>query len=254
MTRHQALKIDPTTLGQHNFLLGRLKSEDLSALTPISEVWAGERGETLFEPGDPVEYTYFPCDAALVSFRVVFADGESVETALVGREGAVGGIVSQGHLPAFSLAVIQYPGTFIRVRTTRLEEAKLTSWPIRHLFARYADCLIAQVFQASACNAAHTIEQRAAKWLLAALDRTGDHVVPLTQEQLGGLIGVGRSYINRVMRKWRQDEILVWRRGSLTVLDIDALRSIECRCNRAVKDHFDAVLAGAYPRCAPGAR
>jgi hypothetical protein len=67
-----------------------------------------------------------------------------------------------------------------------LEAAKAQSSTLHHLFARYADCLLAQVFQSTACNAIHSIEQRAAKWIIAAWERTGDDAVPLTHEQLAG--------------------------------------------------------------------
>lgn len=228
-------------------LLNRLSAEDLSLLSPMFEVWAAEAGKVLYDPGDPVDFTYFPCGETMASYRVIFANGESVETALIGREGAVGGIVSQGKLPAFARAVVQQPGPLIRIPTARLEEAKLKSPSIRNLFARYADCLLSQVFQATACNAAHTLEQRAAKWLLSALDHTNGAEVPLTQEQLASMLGVGRSYINRVMRSWKTTGVLEWRRGILTINDVNGLRSRACSCNDTVRAHFDTVLAGVYP-------
>jgi hypothetical protein len=230
-----------------NNLLAHLRPQELELLRPLFVPWRGEAGAVLFEPGQNVDQTYFPCGASLASFRVAFDNGGSVEAALIGREGAVGGIVSQGRLPAFARAVVQHPGPFIRIETARLEQAKLDSVSVRHLFARYADCLLAQVFQATACNAAHTIEQRTAKWIIAAMDRTGDHVVPLTQEQLGAMLGVGRSYVNRVIRVWQRENILKWSRGALEVVNFYALKARQCDCNSTVQAHFDEVLAGAYP-------
>lgn len=246
MSRH-FLSSDSATGPVESRLLNRLNTEDLDLLAPLFEVMSAASGKVLYEPGDNVDYTYFPCGSTMASFRVIFDNGDSVETALVGREGAVGGIVSQGKLPAFSRAVVQQPGPLIRVPTSRLEEAKLKSPSVRNLFARYSDCLLCQIFQATACNAAHTLEQRAAKWLLAALDHTNGTQVPLTQEQLAGMLGVGRSYINRVMRTWKSDNILEWRRGILTINDAKALRERECGCNAAVREHFDTVLNGVYP-------
>src|SRR5205085_7400606 len=118
---------------------------------------------------DVVRQVYFPCGSSMISYLVVLEDGRAIETALIGREGAAGGIVSQGHLPAYARAEVQFPGTFIRIDLARLEDAKARSAALRNLFARYADCLVAQVFQAVACNAAHTIEQRTARWLIAAI-------------------------------------------------------------------------------------
>ncbi len=109
------------------------------------------------------------------------------------------GIVSQGRLPSYSRAEVLHPGPLLRMDVAQLEGAKLKSLSIRHLFARYADCLMAQVFQSVACNAAHSIEQRTAKWLLPAIGRTSDARLPLTQEQLADMLGVGRSYVSRVI-------------------------------------------------------
>jgi hypothetical protein len=90
------------------------------------------------------------------------------------------GIVTQGHLPSYSRAEVLHDGSLLRMDVEQLEGAKLRSLSIRHLFARYADCLMAQVFQSVACNAAHSIEHRAAKWLVSAMERTSDARVPLT--------------------------------------------------------------------------
>lgn len=167
---------------------------------------------------------------------------------LSGGKALRGGIVSQGRLPAYAKAEVQFPGPFLRIELSKLEEAKVHSLTLRHLFARYADCLMAQVFQAVACNAAHTIEQRAAKWLIAAMERTGTTRIPLTQEQLANMLGVGRSYITRVLARFKQQGVITTGRGGLVVDDLEQMKSISCQCNDCVRRHFDDVLRGVYPR------
>ena len=113
-------------------------------------------------------------------------DGRDVETILIGREGAVGGIVSQGYLPAYTRIMVKFAGPFVRLPIGKLDAAKSTSRTLSNVFARYADCMLAQIFQSTACNAIHSIEQRTAKWIISAMERTdGDEVVPLTHEQIG---------------------------------------------------------------------
>lgn len=115
------------------------------------------------------------------------------------------------------------------------------------MFARYADCLVAQILQSTACNAIHSIEQRSAKWIISTMERTGGHVVPLTQEQLAGLLGVGRSYTSRVIQTFKAEGILETRRGLISIYNSAALQARSCLCNKSIKTHFDEVLRGVYP-------
>lgn len=230
-----------------NNLLRALRPTDAAILNPYLEPWIGGRGEVIYEPGDPVRYVYFPCGPSLISYLIVLRDGMAVETALIGREGAVGGIVSKGRLPAFARAEVQFAGSFLRMQIADLELAKQQSPTLGNLFARYADCLAAQVFQAGACNAAHSIEQRTAKWLVSAVERTGGPDIPLTQDQLAVMLAVGRSYISRVLRSFKQRGMLETRRGYLYIRKIDELRLLACECNDSVRAHFDEVLSGVYP-------
>ncbi|MBS9477345.1 Crp/Fnr family transcriptional regulator [Ancylobacter radicis] len=230
-----------------NNLLGALRPSDFALLRGALRRLDRPAGAVLYEPGDDVRHVYFPCGPTLVSFMVLLADGRPVEVTTIGREGAVGGIVSQGRLPAYARAVVQIGGPLLRLDTAELERAKDASPALRHLFARYADCLLAQVFQQVTCNAAHSIEQRTAKWLLAALDRTGDENIRLTQEQLASMLAVGRSYISRVIQQLRESGAVEPSRGRLTIRDTQRLRTMSCGCHSVVRSHFDDVLGGVYP-------
>jgi DNA-binding transcriptional regulator YhcF (GntR family) len=231
----------------NNNLLQALRPEDFALLAPHFEWSERKAGDLLYNPGDNVGTVHFPTGASLVSYLVENEDGRDVETILVGREGAVGGIVSSGHLPAFCRIVVKFGGLFGHLNVTKLEAAKAASPTLRYLFARYADCLLAQILQSTACNAIHSIEQRTAKWIISAMDRTGDHRVPLTHEQLASMLGVGRSYTSRVIQTFKLEGILETHRGSLMVRSRRALSSRSCKCNDSVKKHFEEVLRGVYP-------
>jgi hypothetical protein len=231
----------------YNNLLRSLRDADYALIAPYLAAGNATANDVLYNPGDNVEVVHFPCGPSMVSFLVAGEDGRDVETVLVGREGAVGGIVSHGHLPAYTRIVVKFGGDFIRLKAADLEAAKTKSTPLRHYFARYADCLLAQIFQATACNAIHSTEQRAAKWIIAATERTGDAVVPFTHEELAAMLGAGRSHTTRVLQIFRVRGIIETRRGSLIVRDHPALKAISCQCNELVKIHFEEVLAGVYP-------
>jgi CRP-like cAMP-binding protein len=231
-----------------NNLLRALRPSDLDLLMPHMEEVELNAGAVIYEPGDIVRHAYFPCGPTLLSYMVMLDDGRGVETALIGREGAVGGIVSQGRLPAFCRAVVQFSGPALRIETAQLEKAKTASVVLHNFFARYADCLLAQICQSVACNATHTIEQRGAKWLIAVQDRIGEnHSIALTQEQLAGMLGVGRSYVGRVLGNLKSKGAVKTMRGKLLVDNSAALENLSCNCNNLVRQHFDDVLAGVYP-------
>ena len=228
-------------------LLRALRRDDFALLSPHLDVTECEAGQELYKPGDNVATVYFPCGPSLISYLVTNADGRDVETILIGREGAVGGIVSSGNLPAYCRVVVKFGGRFGFLPVSQLEAAKARSPSLRSLFARYADCLLAQIFQSTACNAIHSIEQRTAKWILSAMERMDTQVVPLTHEELASMLGVGRSYTSRVIQTFKADGILETRRGSLVVSDKDLLVKRSCACNDSVKSHFAEVLRGVYP-------
>lgn len=231
----------------HNNLLRALRDHDYALISSSLVAEEKKSGELLYRPGDNIAQVYFPCGPSLVSYLVTSVDGRDVETVLVGREGAVGGIVSSGHLPAYCMITVRSGGSFLKAPVSAIQDAKDKSVTFKRLFSRYADCLLAQIFQATACNAIHSIEQRTAKWILAAMDRTGNHVVPLTHDELASLMGVGRSYVSRVIQTFKADGILATSRGALTVRDEDRMRDRACQCNESVKEHFEIVLSGVYP-------
>jgi DNA-binding transcriptional regulator YhcF (GntR family) len=231
-----------------NNLLRWLSASDFALIAPHLANEEAKANDLLYNPGDNVEIVHFPCGPDLVSYMVTNEDGRDVETILVGREGAVGGIVSQGYLPAYTRIMVKFGGPFVRLHVEKLDAAKTKSGTLRNVFARYADCMLAQIFQSTACNAIHSIEQRAAKWIISAMERTDDaDAVPLTHEQLATMLGVHRSYVSRVIQTFREQGVLDTRRGSILVLNREALRIRSCLCNKYVKNHFEEVLRGVYP-------
>jgi hypothetical protein len=232
----------------YNNLLRRLNVDDYALIAPYLAYEEAEANDLLYSPGDDVSVVHFPCGPSLATFLVTNEDGRDVETILVGREGAVGGIVSQGFLPAYTRINVKFGGPFVRLSVGRLDAAKSASRSLHNVFSRYADCMLAQIFQSTACNAIHSIEQRTAKWIISAIERTdAADTVPLTHEQLATLLGVGRSYVSRVIQTFKAEGILATRRGAILVRDRERLASRACLCNEQVKGHFEEVLRGVYP-------
>lgn len=226
---------------EDNDLLGSLPLEEGDLLSARSVPMTFRAGDILFEPGDPLEAVYIPLGTSLVSFVVSIDGGLPVETALIGREGLIGS-PNGGDSSAFARVTVVLGGKFLRISAGDIDSAKRQSPAIASLFARYADCFLAQILQSVACNAVHTLEQRAARWLTAVVDRTGDRNISLTQEQLGALLGAGRSYTSRQIQRFKSQHLLRTRRGGIIIVDYEGMLDRACTCHRRVRQHYDKVL------------
>ncbi len=231
-----------------NNLLGSVPGKELAALEPHLKLVQTERSAVLQKSGEEVRFAYFPCGSAVVSLEVLLNDGTVVGTMLVGREGAIGGILSHGYLPAYAQARVLLPGQFLKLALSELEKVKAESPALRRLFTGYSECFSAQLHQSAACAAAHTIEQRAATLLRYLIDRTGDYNVPLTQEDFAVVLGVTRTHVTRVLQRLRTLGVIETYRGGLVLRDPQHLRFLCCDCYDAICKHFDTVLKDVYPR------
>jgi DNA-binding transcriptional regulator YhcF (GntR family) len=224
-----------------NLMLATFSQEVRALIEPSADILELQLGDRIQRRGEDVQWTYFPFGTTMISLVVELADSRSVEVASIGREGAVGGIVSCGHAPAFAQAAVQVAGPAMRVPMEALEEVKSRSGFVANLFCRFSDYLLAQVQQSAACNAYHSIPQRAARWLLTAQDRAGDRI-ELTQEALAGLLGVQRTTLNAVVRTLQDEGLIEIRRGRILVVDRPALKRQSCECYEAVEKHFSRII------------
>jgi CRP-like cAMP-binding protein len=232
-------RIDEAFAG--NRLLSTFAADARALIEPDAVPVELEQGEVILNRGAHVASSLFPSGPAVVSFCVDLDGGRSLEVASIGREGAIGGIVSCGHAPAFSRAVVLVPGPALRVPMKALEKAKQRSAFIANLFCRFSDYLLSQVMQSVACNTFHSIPQRAARWLLHMQDRAGDRL-ELTQEALAGLLGVQRTTVNAVVQSLQEEGLIETGRGVVRVTDRAGLKRRSCECYRALEEHFAAVI------------
>ena len=231
-----------------NLLLEALSPNDRGLIEPHVERVSLARGDVLFRVGDDVSHVTLPLATTIVTLVVTMLEGKSVEVATIGHEGAVGGVVSQGYLPAFTQAVVQVSGEALVVDINRLQAAKKQSGSLNDLFVRYADCLLAQVLQSVACNALHPIEERCLRWLLVLQDRLGSPVLPVTHEMLAEMLGVRRSYLTSVLGGLQRRGLIAAGRGRILVKDRKAAEAAACECHASVREHFAAVLGAGYDR------
>jgi CRP-like cAMP-binding protein len=227
-----------------NRLLATFPREARALIEPFGETVELGPGDTVLRRGELVRASLFPFGPTMVSMTVELSGGRTVEVASIGREGAIGGIVSCGHAPAFSRASVLVGGPALKVPMDSLEDAKQRSGFIANLFCRFSDYLLAQVMQSAACNSYHSIEQRAARWLLQAQDRAGDRI-ELTQEELAALLGVQRTTLNAVIRTMSDEKLIATGRGVIRVTDRAGLKRRACECYDALARHFADVIGSS---------
>jgi CRP-like cAMP-binding protein len=125
-------------------------------------------------------------------------------------------------------------------------QRELEDNPALHkLLLRYSEAMHAQAMQTAACNGRHNLEQRLARWLLMAHDRTDGDTLPLTQEFLSLMLCVYRPSITLVARVLLKAGIISYgnsSKGSIIILDREALEDTACDCYKIVQERFKTLL------------
>jgi CRP-like cAMP-binding protein len=234
-----------------NALLAALPLPELGLLARHFRRVSLDPAAVLQEQEAAVEWVYFPLSGA-VSLLAVMQSGETIETAIIGREGAVGLFADFGPWRACTRAVVQAAGIADCIPLAQLRTIVSQSEPIRRLMLRYKETLSAQSHQTAACNALHSVEQRMARWLLQMADRLDDCALPITQDTLSQMLGVRRTTVTLVAQALQQNGTIRYRRGRIEVANRAALGALACECYATCRRRTDAVLAEAAPLKSPG--
>jgi CRP-like cAMP-binding protein len=230
-----------------NRILNALPKGELHHLLPLMERVSLSSRQVLDRPGAPTEFVHFPLDAVL-SLIASTEEGETVEVATVGHEGATGMIAmlsgsrmrtQQGALVKISTLI---PGAVIRMRVDALEAAVERSSDVNRCILRYLNVLFTQLVLSASCNRLHSLEQRCARWLLACRDRSRSDEVAVTQELLAEMLGVRRQSIDHVLGELESKHMIECLRGSIQLNDFSGLASVACECYHLAKERLDNFL------------
>ena len=152
-----------------NRLLLALPSGDLKRLMPELEHIRCERGEVLIDADSPLDHVFFP-DSGVISVVAVYADGNIIEMATIGREGCT-------CVQAIFGAKTPPSGCSCRSREAQRGcRARRSPGPwldagLSTPDVRLRPAFLEQVLVSVACNGAHSLKQRLARWLLMMRDR-----------------------------------------------------------------------------------
>jgi CRP-like cAMP-binding protein len=230
-----------------NRLLAALETDDFAALEPHLQGVSLRQDQVLYEAGDPLRYAYFPHDT-VVSLVAVLKDGRSAEMAVYGREGALGLVSAVTAVQSFGRYIVQASGTASRIELERLHEVISARPKVRQLVLRFTEAMMARVLQNVACNAVHSVEDRACRWILSMHDRLDRDTVPLTHEFLADMLGVQRSTVSSITRALQEAGFIKQGRGVITVTDRAGLEGASCECYGTVRSSFERLLPHTYAK------
>jgi CRP-like cAMP-binding protein len=230
-----------------NRLLAALGPEDFAQLEPHLEIVVLQRGQVLYETGEPLRYAYFPHDT-VVSLVAAMEDGGCAEMAVFGREGLLGLVSAMVSRRSFGRYIVQVTGTASRIDIDRIHEAISKRPNIRRLLLHYTEALMTQVLQTVACNAVHSAKARFCRWILSAHDRLDQDALPLTHELLSERLGVQRSTLSIITRTLQTAGLIKQGRGVIMVTDRAGLEKAACECYGTIRRTFERLLPKTYAR------
>jgi CRP-like cAMP-binding protein len=224
-----------------NHLLAALSEADLSLLRPHLKPLSVKQHQILFEPGDALHTTYFPL-TAIVSLVVLLSNGESVEAAMVGRDGVISATAALDGKVAVSRGVVQLAGEVMACDSNELKAAAKQSDTLTAMLLRHEQALFAQAQQSAACMANHHVEARLCRWLLRARDLAGGDTLAFTQEYLAEMLGVRRTSVTVVAHTLQQAGFIRYARGKIQLLNLEGLQDGACECYETVRSHYEHLL------------
>ena len=201
-----------------------------------------DQDAVLAHAGDLAEHVFFPHSGA-ITLMIEMANGQTVATALFGREGVVGSLSVFGPTRSAITATVRMAGTASRIPASRFLTLFNKSPAIRAALQMHIRAMLIQLQFGVACNALHPVKARMARWLLHLRDHVDDDVLPLTQEALSQILGVRRTTVNLLMRNLRASgAIRSDRRGQI---EIDRLRlaAAACDCHRAMRLEVEDIFS-----------
>jgi len=222
-----------------------LPSRNLKRLMPELEHTPCQRAQVLMDADTPLDHVFFP-DSGVVSVVAVYADGSIIEMATVGREGCTGVQAILGAKRSSVQLLVQIPGSAAKMSRVAFTRAIQTMPSFRSVMDAYVQAFLEQVMVSVACNGAHSLKQRLARWLLMMRDRSDGDALPITQDLLAEMLGVQRPTITNAARELERAGLIERGRREITILDRQGLTEATCECYQLVRARLAFHLPKTY--------
>jgi len=196
--------------------------------------------QVLIDAEDALDRVYFP-ETGVISLSTVFADGAVVDMATIGREGCTGVQALLGAKVSSARLLTQIPGTAMRMSRRAFSWALDTIPEFKAAMYDYAQAFLDQALVSGACNAAHKLNQRLARWLLTTRDRSDGDKLPVTQTLLAEMLGVQRPTMTNALGEFERAGLIAGARRQITILDRDGLSAESCECYHRLRERFEVL-------------
>ena len=227
----------PTITKTANQLLSVLKPSDFSQVArKLTRVKLRPK-QVIYKPNAPLDYVYFPEDTVLCLLTLM-SNGDSIESATVGREGAswISASVGARSMPCETMAV--HEGTALKLAVDDLDRELKENRPFRDVLTEYSHALLIASMRTSACNGLHGLQERCARWILTTLDRIDGGQFFITKEFLSQLMGTSRPMVSVTVAVFEKAGILNVEGRRVTVADRKRLKDASCECYDVIRRHY----------------
>ena len=201
-----------------NQLLAAMSGTDFASLQPYLRPVPLPILKDMEQPNRRIETVYF-METGIASVVAVQPDDTRVEVSLIGREGMTGIAVVMGGEQSPHSTYIQVAGGGQQIAAKKLRKAMDASESLHRLLLKFAQVFMVQTAHTAIANARAHIDQRLARWILMAHDRTGDNTLPLTHEFLSLMLGVRRAGVTEALQSLKRQKLIENGRNKIVVRD-----------------------------------
>jgi CRP-like cAMP-binding protein len=239
-----------TLLPAQNRLIAALRAADPAAEAQLREGLESvelKLHAKVMRPDRPISHVYFP-ETGVLSHIQQMHNGSTVEVSLVGSDGMAGLAVCLGAVTFPVEVICSAPGTFLRMPSAEFRVEVARNPPLLKVLHGYTRAVLEIGAQSMGCDRFHSVEARAARWLLEMDDRVPQDTFVMTHEFLALILGVRRQTVSVVVSEFSRQGWMVYQRGLIQIIDRVGLEGAACECYVVVRDEFARLVGSPLPR------
>jgi CRP-like cAMP-binding protein len=220
-----------------------LNSLDPSAFERVAKTLTRKKlrqKEVVYRAEQPIHHVLFP-ENAILCLMTLMSNGDTIEAATVGREGAswISASVGAPSMPCETLVAIE--GTALSMPIDDLDRELQENEPFRDILTEYSHALLIATLRTAACNGLHGLQERCARWILTTLDRVDADRFAVTKEFLAQLLGTNRPTASVIISVFEKAGILNVEGRWVTLADRGRLKDAACECYDIMRRNYEKV-------------